>query len=138
MPAEGVWSNAYVQLSGTNLSSYVKSVALVQDTATAEQTAMGDDYRTNLSALSAWSVEMELVQVSSVVDALVYPLITTTSDVSIVLRETTGTSGVTNPAYSGNVVITNYVPFQGGVGDFLTCRVSAVGAATLTRDTSTV
>lgn len=133
MPAEGVWSNAYFDLTGTNLSSYVKSVALVHDTASAEQTVMGDTFRTNLSALEAFSLEVELIQVTDVVDALVFPLITTTSAVTFAVRETTGTTGETNPHYSGEVVVTNYVPFQGGVGDLLTCRISMVGATTLDR-----
>lgn len=137
MPVVGVWTDPQVTLMGTDLSDYVRSVALARETASAEQTAMGDSARTHVSGLDSWSVEMDLVQITDIVDAAIFPLISTTSDVTLTIFENSGTTGSVAPLHYGDVIVTNYVPFSQAVGDFMTCRLSLVGASTYGRDTST-
>ena len=129
---EGVWSNAYVAIESNDISTYVKSVSVVHETESVDQSAMGDATRTYLSGLEAWSVELEM-NACAAVDHYIYPLIGVTSAVLIEVRETTEVVGTTNPEYTGSGVITSYSPFGGGVGELRTASLSFVGATTLAR-----
>jgi hypothetical protein len=71
---------------------------------------------------------------ASAVDATLFPLLGTSVAVSI--KPTSDTTTATNPAYTGNVLITQYSPVDGAVGDIATTSVSWPGNGALTRATS--
>lgn len=71
---------------------------------------------------------------SSEVDETIWPLVGTVAP--IVIKPTSDAVSSTNPSYSGNVLVTEYSPIDGGVGDLATTSVSWPGAGPLTRATS--
>ena len=56
--------------------------------------------------------------------------------VAIKVRPTTAAISATNPEYSGNVLVSEYSPLDGSVGDLATTSVSWPGAGALARATA--
>ena len=136
MPIEGAWSNAWVTLGGSDISTYIKSVSLVHEKESVDQAAMGDVTRTYLSGLEAWSAEFELNGCATV-DAIIFALVGVTSAVVLWFQQTSGVEATTNPRYIGSGIITSYTPWSGGVGEMRASNFSFTGASDLVRYSST-
>jgi hypothetical protein len=131
-----VLADASVVINSVDLSDRVSSVTLSVEVDEQEDTAMGDTYRSRIGGLRDWSVDIEFHQDfgSSEVDDTIWPLVGTVAP--IVIKPTSGAVSSTNPSYSGNVLVTEYSPIDGGVGDLATTSVSWPGSGPLTRATS--
>lgn len=137
--ATTILDNAFVEFDSVDLSSYVRSVTLSYEAETGDDTAMGDDTRSNLAGLKNWSAEVEFNQdyTSSAVDDTLFAKVGTSATLTI--RPDAGTASSTNPEYSGDAVLTSYPPIGGSVGDVHTTTASFVpggSSPTLTRSTS--
>jgi hypothetical protein len=131
-----VLTDAVVTVNAVDLSDWVTSVSISVEVDEQEDTAMGDTYRSRLGGLKDWTLDLEFNQdfASSAVDQTVWSLVGTTTAVSV--KSTSGATSATNPIYSGNVLVTEYSPVDGSVGDLATTSVSWPGAGTLSRATS--
>lgn len=132
-------TNAFFEFDTVDLSSYVRSVTLSYEAETGDDTAMGDDTRSNLAGLYNWSIEVEFNQDydASAVDDTLFAKVGKTGTVKV--RNDAGAISTTNPEFSGDAVLTSYPPLGGSVGDVHTTSASFVpgGASpTLTRSTS--
>ena len=137
--ATEILDNAFVEFDGTDLTSFVRSVTLSYEVETQDDTAMGDDTRSNIGGLKNWSAEVELNQdfTSGAVDDTLFSKVGATGTIKV--RKDAGSVSTTNPTYSGDAVLTSYPPIGGSVGDVHTTSASFVpgGAApTLTRSTT--
>jgi hypothetical protein len=134
--ATQVLDNAFVEFDSNDLSSYVTSVTVSYEAEALDDTAMGDDTRSNLGGLKVWSVEVELNQdfASSGLDSTVFSLVGTTGTIRI--RQDSGTVSSSNPEYSGTALLVSYPPFGNSVGDKATTSLSFQSAGTLSRSTS--
>lgn len=134
--ASFAFTDARVELNSVVLSAYVRSVTLNTEAEDLEDTAMGDTYRSRLGGLKDWSVDIEFNQdfAASAVDVTIFALLGTV--VTIKVRPTSAAIGATNPEYSGSVLISEYNPLDGSVGDLATTSVSWPGAGALARATS--
>lgn len=134
-----VLNNAFFSFDGTDLSSYVRSVTLSYEAETGDDTAMGDDTRSNLAGLKNWSAEVEFNQdyAGSGVDDTLFSKMGTSATLTIRPKSTAVASD--NPEFSGTGVLTSYPPLGGTVGDVHTTSASFVpggSSPTLTRSTS--
>lgn len=130
------FKDASVTVGGTDLSDHVRSVSINVSSDELDTTAMGADYRDRIGGLNDWSVSIEFNQdfAASEVDATLFPLLGTAA--ALVVKPTSDAVSSTNPSYSGNVLVNDYTPLDGSVGDLATVSVSWPGAGTLSRATS--
>lgn len=125
--------DARVEINAVVMAGFVRSVTLNVEAEDLEDTAFGDTFRSRLGGLKDWSVDIEFNQdfAGSAVDVTLFPLLGTV--VAIKVRPTTAAIGATNPEYSGNVLVSEYSPLDGSVGDLATTSVSWPGAGALSR-----
>ncbi|WP_435111873.1 hypothetical protein [Nocardiopsis synnemataformans] len=123
-------------LNSVNLSDFTRSVTISVEAEELEDTAMGDDWRSRLGGLKSFSIDVEFNQdfAASAIDQTLWPLLGTT--VAFTLKPTSAAVSETNPEYSGSVLITEYTPLDGAVGDLATTSVSFPGNGTLARAVS--
>jgi hypothetical protein len=119
-----------------NLSDWCTSVTLKIEVDDQEDTAMGDDYRSRVGGLKDWSIDLDFNAdfAANAVDQTLFALLGTS--IAVTVKPTSGTTSATNPQYSGNVLVTEYSPVDGGVGDLATTSVSWPGNGALSRATS--
>lgn len=134
-----ILDDAFVEFDTVDLSSYVRSVTLSYEAETGDDTAMGDDTRSNLAGLKNWSAEVEFNQdySSSAVDDTLFAKVGTTGTFKV--RPKSTAVATDNPEFSGTGVLTSYPPLGGTVGDVHTTSASFVpggSSPTLTRSTS--
>lgn len=128
-----VLKDATVTVNAVDLSDWITSVTLSLEVDEQEDTAMGDDFRSRLGGLKDWSLDIDFNQDfgAAAVDATVWPLLGNSAAVTV--KSNSGATSATNPIYSGNVLVTEYSPIDGGVGDVATTSVSWSGNGLLTR-----
>lgn len=131
-----VLTDAVITIDGTDLSDHGNQVSVSYEAETQDDTAFGDDTRSNSGGLKNWSMDITFLQdfAASEVDATLFPLVGTT--VTVAVRSTSSAVGSTNPSYTGTALIQSYSPFGNSVGDQATASVSCVAAGTLSRATS--
>lgn len=136
MADPAVWMDAYLDVDGTNLTGYLRMLALDIEVDAVEYTAMGSSFHINLSGLKNWGVEAELNQATTVVDAILSPITGGTSARALTIRQTSAATATTNMQYSGNAIVTSYRPYGGEVGSMAICTVSFVPAGALADTTA--
>jgi hypothetical protein len=131
-----VLTNAGVVLGGVDLSDHVAQVEVNQTFDEVETTAFGDGGRTRVAGLEDSSITLSFHQdfAAASVDATIAPLVGGTAAFEVYAN---GTSvGATNPKYSGTVLLTEWSPVAGTVGDLLTVDVTWPVSGTVTRATA--
>ena len=125
-----VLTDARVEYDSVDLSAFVTSVALTYESEAQDDTAMGDDTRSNLGGLKNWSAEIEFNQdfAASGPDATLFAKVGSIANLKI--RKTSAAIGSTNPEYSGDALLTSYPPFGNSVGDKATTSASFVPGGT--------
>lgn len=131
-----VLTNAKVLVNSVDLSDHVTSVTLDTGADDVDTTAMGATFKNRTGGLKEWSVQLTFQQdyASGKVDATIWPLLGTTTTVSI--NPVNAANSATNPNYSGSVLVSEYPAISGSVGELSTASVTWPGAGTLTRATS--
>jgi hypothetical protein len=131
-----VLTNAFVSVNGVDLSDHVKNVSINFSVDDIDDTNMGDTTRVHKAGLKDWSVDIEFAQdfAAGEVDATLWPLVGT--EVTVVVRNDTGSVSSTNPSYSGTAVLMSYPPISGSVGDLHTTTASFQAAGDLSRSIS--
>ncbi|MEI8285764.1 MAG: hypothetical protein WCG15_00555 [Actinomycetes bacterium] len=131
--AKIVLTNANVQLAGTDISSYVKQVTLTTSVNEVETTAFGNTAKTRVAGLIDNKIQLSLQQDYSAVEGLVYPLVGGTAVTVIVRPNGTGSASTANPQYSASVLVTEWMPVNGAVGDLATADVTWPISGTITK-----
>lgn len=134
--AEQVLLKAFVSINGVDLSNKMRTITTPQGVEPQDDTAMGDDTRSSAGGLATWSFDIEFNQdfAAGSVDATLSAAKGTV--VAIEYRPSTDAVAVTNPKWTGNGLVENYVPIAGAVGDQAIATVTVSAAGTLTRATS--
>lgn len=132
------FDNASVTINSVDLSDHVTSVTISASAGTAEDSAMGDDWRTFLATVKEFEVSVEFNQdyAASNVDATLWAAFNAGSNVTFAILPEGGTVSATNPSYSGSIVPTNYDPIGGSYADLATTAINWKGSGGLTRATS--
>ncbi|SET43486.1 radical SAM protein [Nonomuraea wenchangensis] len=132
-----VYTDAVVTINSVDLSDHVTKATLKIDVEDKDTTAFGGNgWKTRLGGLKEGTVELEFNQdfAASEVDATLWPLIGTVT--SITIKPTSGSVSATNPEYSGSVLVKEYSPLDGSVGDVAKTSVSWPTSGAVSRATS--
>lgn len=119
-----VLNNPYITINSVDLTSRIAQVAIDMSFDEVETTAFGDTARTRVAGLGDHSFSASFHQTFSTsgVEQTIYPLLGTTTQVVVKAVNTTTTT--TNPTYTFNVLVTEWSPVSGAVGELLTADVT--------------
>lgn len=132
--AATILTDARVEINSVVMTTFVRQVTLSMEAEDQDTTAMGGNgYRARLAGLKDWSVSLEFNQdyAAAAVDATLYPLFATNTTIKI--RPTSAAVSATNPEYSGSVLVSEYTPLDGSVGDVSTTTIPFQGNGVLAR-----
>lgn len=149
-----IYTNAKVLLStstavGTrDFSNRVMKLELPRDADEHDDTVMGLTAHSRVIGLEKWSFKMTLLQAFTTGDGgeNTNSILATTftrsqaglkSMISVSAFGGTSTVSASNPTWSGLVVLKNYSPILGGVGDLLKTDVEFLGSGNLTESYTT-
>lgn len=135
--AKSVITGRYVSLAGTDISSNLAGVSLEITADEVDSTSLGSGgWREIKSGLKAGSITLNFMQDygAGSIDALLFPLIGT--EATAVIRAGSGTVSSSNPAYTATVVVTQYTPVSGQVGDLDTFDITLPTTGAITRATA--
>ena len=119
-----VVTNANVTIGGVDLSSHITRVTLSTTRAEIDTTTFGNTARRRVAGLSDGSVAIDFNQdfSASAVEATLYPLVGSTAQV--VVRPNGTATGATNPSYTFNALILEWMPLDAQVGELATASVT--------------
>ena len=127
-----VLTNSNVVLGGTDISDYVASVTLTTSVNEVETTSFGVGAVQRVGGLQDNSVTLDIHQDYSAIEGLVYPLIGSTT--SLVVKPNGTAVGTANPSYTtDSVLITEWTPVNGAVGELSTISVTWPISGTVTK-----
>ena len=121
--AKLVLNNANITFNGTDISSNVASVTLTTSAAEVPTTAFGSTAITRVSGLIDNSVTFSIHNDYNAIDGLFFPLVGSTA-VTCVVKPNGTTTGTTNPSYTFSVLVTEWTPVNGAVGELNTADVT--------------
>ena len=129
--AKLVLTDANITLAGTDISADVAAVTVSSTSAEVETTAFGQGAVTRVGGLKDNSVTLSIHNEYSSIEGLVYPLIGSTA--SIVIKPNGTAVGTANPSYSATVLVTEWTPVNGAVGELNTADVTWPISGTITK-----
>jgi len=132
-----VVTSRYVSIGTADVSSALSGASLEITVEEVDKTSLGSaGWREVAAGLKSGSVTLNFQQDFGVggVDALLYPLIGTEATVTI--RSSSATVSATNPAYSAVVLVSQYTPIAGAVGDLATFDVTFPTVGAVSRATA--
>jgi hypothetical protein len=134
--AKLVLTNAQVIVNSVDLSDHIDQVSLQEVFADIDTTAFGSTARTRVAGLGdhKFSVEFQQDYAASEVEQTIYPLIGTTTSVTV--KPVSAATSTTNPAYTFTVVVLDWKPVDGKVGDLEKSSVTWPISGTVTKATS--
>jgi len=132
-----VLTNAYVTINSVDVSDHVASVTLNSSIDVVETTAFSSTAaRTRIGGLADNSISLEFHQdyASGSIEATVYPLLGTTT--SVVVKPNGSTTSASNPAYTSTVLVSEWTPLNGAVGELATASVTWPVSGAITKTTA--
>lgn len=131
--------DAHFTVNSVDLSAHVNSITLNLSKDTPEDTAMGDDARSYLAdGLNTATIDVTFNAdyAASQVDATNWTIFDGSSAVAFIVKPNGGTTGTSNPKYTGNCILTSFTPVEGSVGSTATATVSYQVTGDVARATS--
>ena len=132
-----VLTNAYVTVNSVDVSDHVASVTLNSSIDVVETTAFSTTAaRTRIGGLADNSITLEFHQdyASGSIEATVYPLLGTTT--SVVVKPNGSSTSASNPAYTSTVLVSEWTPLNGAVGELATASVTWPVSGAITKTTA--
>jgi hypothetical protein len=132
-----VLTDVGVVINNIDLSDHVASVTINQSVDAVETTAFGDGGRTRIGGLEDSSITLDFHQdfASGEVDATIAGLVGGTASFQISPFGTAVAASGTAPRYSGTVLLTEWTPLNGSVGDLSTASVTWPVSGVIARGT---
>jgi hypothetical protein len=115
--AKVVLLNPQIVINSVDLSDHIDSVTIEETFADVDTTAFGSTSKTRVAGLGdhKFTVEFQQDYAAASVEATVFPLIGTVASVAV--KPLNATTTTTNPAYSFSVLVADWKPVDGKVGD---------------------
>ncbi|MEU1602686.1 phage tail tube protein [Micromonospora matsumotoense] len=135
--AKMIITASYLSLNGTDLSAYANSIELSIEVDEKEVTTFASGgWKEVLGGLKSGTLAIEFKQdvAASALDSIMWPLLGTV--VTFEVRLTNAAVGTSNPKATGSVLIKEWSPIAGGVGDVAEVKVSFPTSGAVTRATS--
>ena len=125
-----------IVIGGVDLTNRIDTVTLEETFADVDTTAFGSTSKTRVAGLGdhKFSASFQQDFATSEVEQTIYPLIGTTTSVSV--KPLVGSTTTTNPAYSFTVLVTDWKPVDGKVGALLMSSVTWPISGAVTKATS--
>lgn len=134
--AKLVLTNTAVTFNGTDISANVASITLSTSAAEVPTTAFGSTSITRVSGLIDNSVTFSIHNDYNAIDGIFFPLVGSTAVTCIVKPNGTAAASTTNPSYTFSVLVTEWTPVNGAVGDLATADVTFPISGAITKATS--
>jgi hypothetical protein len=133
-----VLTDVGVVINNVDLSDHVASVTINQNVDAVETTAFGDGGRTRIGGLEDSSISLDFHQdfASGDVDATIAPLVGGTASFVLAPFGTAVAASGTAPRYSGTVLVTEWTPLNGTVGDLSTASITWPVSGVIARGTA--
>ena len=132
------YDNAYISVAGTDLSSYLTQLDISEGAEMIDDTVMGDSTRSQAAGLNTRTVTAVFIQdygsatVHETISAVVGPDLTA----SVITAHNGATPSATNPTTTQTMVVSEYQPQAGSVGEQHFARVTFVAAGDSTEATA--
>jgi hypothetical protein len=122
--AKLVFNNPKITINSVDLTDRIAQVSLDMSFAEVETTAFGDSAVTRVAGLGDHSFSASFHQdfSSSEVEQTIYPLLGTTTEITV--KPINVTTATDNPLYTFTVLVTEWSPIAGSVGELLTADVT--------------
>lgn len=131
-----VLTDAYIVIDSNVVSDHGNKVQINAVVEEKDTTAFGQTWKRRVGGLKDGSVDFSFLNdyVAANLDAIFWPLLGTV--VTFEIRPTSDTVGAGNPSYEGSLLIKEWKPIMGAVGDLATVDVSFPVDGAVTRTTS--
>lgn len=131
-----VLTDAYIVINGTTFSDHGNKVEIPVKVEDKDATTFGQTWHVRRGGLKDASLNITFLNdyVAANLDDTIWPLLGTV--VTFEIRATSGTVTTSNPKYTGSVLIQEWVPITGKVGDLVETSISWPTSGTVTRGTS--
>lgn len=122
--AKLVFNNPKITINSVDLTDRIAQVSLDMSFAEVETTAFGNTAVTRVAGLGDHSFSASFHQdfATSTVEPTIYPLVGTTTTITV--RPVNITTATDNPLYTFTVLVNQWAPVSGSVGDLLTADVT--------------
>lgn len=136
--ARVVLTDVSVLINSVDLSDHIASVEISQSIDEVETTAFGDGGRTRVGGLEDSSLTLSFHNdfASSSVDQTIAPLVGGTAAFVVAPLGTGVAISGTAPRWSGTVLVTEWSPLNGSVGELTTADVTWPVSGRITRGTA--
>jgi hypothetical protein len=132
--AKLVLTNSVVTLNGTDISNDVAAITLSTSAAEVPTTSFGSGGAvTRVAGLIDNSVTLSLHNEYSSVEGLIYPLVGSTAVTMVIKPAGTAAAGTASPHYTFSVLVTEWSPVNGAVGELNTADVTWPISGTITK-----
>lgn len=132
--AKLVLTDSKITINGTDCSTNIAAVTINVTAAEVETTAFGQGAVTRVGGLQDNSVTLSMHNDYSAIEGLVYPLIGSTAQ--IIVKPNGTAVGTANPSYTATVLVTEWTPVNGAVGELNTADVTWPISGTITKATA--
>ena len=131
-----VVTNAVVTIGGVDLSSHITKVTLSTSVNELETTTFGNTAKRRVAGLKDSTVAIDFNQdfAAAAVEATLYPLVGSTT--AVVVKPNGTAASATNPSYTFNALITEWMPLDAQVGELATASVTFPVDGTITKATA--
>jgi hypothetical protein len=132
--AKLVLTDANITLNSTDISANVASITLSSAAAEVETTAFGQGAVTRVGGLKDNSITLSIHNDYSAIEGLVYPLIGSTATI-VVKPNGTAAASSANPSYTATILVTEWTPVNGAVGELASADVTWPISGVITKST---
>lgn len=134
--AKLVLTNPVITINSVDLSDHIASVALDVKYDEVETTAFSSAGKERVAGLQDSQITLAMHQdfASSKVEATIWPLLGTTTTVTV--KPTSASTSTTNPSYSATVLVSDWAPVTGKVGELLAPSVTWKVSGAVSRATT--
>ena len=134
--AKLVLKDANIVFNGTDISANVASVSLSTTAAEVPTTAFGSSAITRVSGLIDNSVTFSIHNDYNAIDGIFFPLVGSTAVTCVIKPNGTAVASPTNPSYTFSVLVTEWTPVNGAVGELATADVTFPISGAITKGTA--
>ncbi len=131
--AKLVLKDANIVFNGTDISANVASITLSTTAAEVATTAFGSTAQTRVSGLIDNSVTLSIHNDYNAIDGLFFPLVGSTAVTMVVKPNGTAAASSANPSYSCSVLVTEWTPVNGAVGELATADITMPISGAITK-----
>lgn len=131
-----VFLNPQIVINSVDLTNRITEATLEETFADVDTTAFGALAKTRVGGLGdhKFTITMQQDFAANEVEATIYPLIGTTTSVTV--KPLNATTSTTNPAYTFTVLVSDWKPVGGKVGELLMTSATWPVSGQVTKATS--